>query len=250
VDETHDQRGRHPPIALDGRPLEERAAAADVEPAEGEVGNGRRQGRPWLVEFAGTPRAGKTTVIGGLSTLLKRDGWHVRLVDEQAGCCPVPDKDNPHFNIWTTCSTICRIVEARYSSADIVLIDRGLFDALCWLEWYRQRGSSAMAPDAFDNLLLASNAIDLIDLVVVMIVDPVQALRRDFAVQPRPEPGTIMNAGTLAAINRSIGTVAERCGADFRLESVDTSGLTESDTLDYVRGIVHRSQPAPAVARG
>jgi hypothetical protein len=172
------------------------------------------------------------------------------LVDEQAECCPVPSKDNPHFNIWTTCSTICRIVEARYSGADIVLIDRGIFDALCWLEWYRERGLPAVESDVYESVLRASRfATDLIDLVVVMIVDPAQALRRDSAGQPRSEPGTIMNARTLEAINHSIGTVAERCGGDFRLEAVDTSGFTQTDTLTHVTRIVHRSRPALATSR-
>jgi thymidylate kinase len=244
VDETLDRCGRHVPAALDGMPPRERATARR---AEGVVANGQREKRPWLVEFAGTPRAGKTTVIRSLSTWLTRAGWDVHLVDEQAECCPVPSKDNPHFNIWTTCSTICRIVEARYSSADIVLIDRGIFDALCWLEWYHQRGLPPAEPAVYESV--SKFAIDLIDLVVVMIVDPAQALRRDSAGQPRSEPGTIMNARTLEAINHSIGTVAERCGGDFRLESVDTSGFTQTDTLTHVTRIVHRSRPALAAAR-
>src|SRR5215831_16263584 len=95
--------------------------------------------RPWLVEFAGTPRAGKTTVIRGLTEWLIGDGQRVRVVCEQAPCCPVPSKDHPHFNLWTGARTVCEILEAVYSDADVALVDRGLFDALCWIEWYRQR---------------------------------------------------------------------------------------------------------------
>jgi hypothetical protein len=227
VEETLDQRSRHAPAALDGRAR-----------------------RPWLVEFAGTPRAGKTTVIHALEAWLKEDGWRVHLIDEQAAWCPVPNKNSPHFNVWTTCSTICSLVEGRYSNADIVLVDRGLFDALCWMHWHQQRMQPVgMEPDVFEGLVRASKiVVDLIDLVVVMIVDPVYALRRDSAIHPRDEPGAIMNLATLQAINHSIGTMAERCAADFRLQLVDTSGFTETETQSNVEQILRRSLPARAPA--
>lgn len=250
MDESPDRRGWSVPSAVDGRPLTELGLDSHEHWANG-VGDRRR---PWLVEFAGTPRAGKTSVIQGLSESLTEQGWRVHLVPEQAGRCPVPGKDNPHFNVWTTCSTICRILDGRYSSADIVLIDRGIFDALCWLEWHRLQGQSIGAePDDHDGLAppskFATGLTDLtglIDLVVVMIVDPAQGLRRDAAGRPGHQPGTIVNSRTLESINHSIGSVSARCGGDFRLESVDTSSMSKSDTLTHVKHIVHRARPVLA----
>lgn len=250
--ETPDPGGWHVPTAIDG-PIRDLAATPDEQPTNGVHG----RHTPWLVEFAGTPRAGKTSVIHGLSRSLIDDGWHVHLVSEQAVCCPVPEKDNPHFNVWTVCSTICNILEARYSSADIVLIDRGVFDALCWMEWHRLRAVAVgTEPDDPASLALASKfagglagLTGLIDLVVVMIVDPAQGLSRDGADRPGRQPGTIVNSRNLEAINHSIGAMSARWAGDFRLESVDTSRMSQSDTLTHVKRIVHRARPALAIPR-
>src|SRR5262249_57354591 len=97
---------------------------------------------------------------------------------------------------------------------------------------------------SFDRLLRASTMTSLVDLVVVMIVDPAQALHRDSPVKPRIEPGAIMNCGTLETINHSIGEVSKRCGGDFRLESLDTSGMSATEALGHVKDIVRRLRPA------
>ena len=96
--------------------------------------------RPCIVELAGTPRAGKTTAMHGLAGRLESTDFRVEVVEEQAARCPVWSKRDPEFNIWTVCTTLAQTIEASYNNAHVILIDRGIFDALCWMDWYANLG--------------------------------------------------------------------------------------------------------------
>ena len=48
--------------------------------------------KPVVVEFAGVPKAGKSTTIGQIQAFLKRCGFSVEVVVEHASTCPIRDK--------------------------------------------------------------------------------------------------------------------------------------------------------------
>ena len=47
-----------------------------------------RQKRPIVIEFSGSPKAGKTSCINSLEIFLKRNGFSVSIVQERASVCP------------------------------------------------------------------------------------------------------------------------------------------------------------------
>ena len=67
--------------------------------------------RPVVIEFAGAPKAGKTTTLSTLQAFLKRCGFKVEVVIERASVCPIRDKKHANFNIWTACTTLAQILE-------------------------------------------------------------------------------------------------------------------------------------------
>src|SRR5207249_2651594 len=94
--------------------------------------------KPVVIEFAGSPKAGKSSTIAQLYTFLKRCGFKVKIVVERASVCPIRDKKHATFNIWTACTTLAQILEStqdppQEDDPDILILDRGLFDAICWL---------------------------------------------------------------------------------------------------------------------
>lgn len=201
--------------------------------------------RPFVVEFAGTPRAGKTTTLGGLKRLLEdRRGLRVEVVDEQARCCPVPDKVNPDFNRWTFSRTLTGIVEARYSGADVVLVDRGLFDGRTWMEWFRCHGKLAADRHEATDQYLRTEARSLIDLVIVMTVEPREALKREQTGGPRRTPGPIINRTTLFTLNEAIEVVTTSSFPDVSLERLDTTHTDAAETLVRVSEALDRRLPA------
>ncbi len=90
---------------------------------------------PIVVEFAGVPKAGKTTTIAQIQAFLKRCGFKVEVVIERASICPIKDKKHVNFNIWTACTTLAQILEKtqtppRPDDPQILILDRGIFDSL------------------------------------------------------------------------------------------------------------------------
>ncbi len=191
-----------------------------------------RPERPFFIELAGTPRAGKTTAVTALARALMATGLRVATVTERAAECPISDKRHPFFNIWTSCSTLTEVLEAQDRSADFVLIDRGLFDAACWMDWYRKMGHlNAAEHRAIERFLLLPLWAKAIDLVLVMTAQPPVAMEREFAAKAAQGPSQIMNDSTLRAFNSSVHPLRARLRRDFSLVHVDTSRATPDEVL-------------------
>src|ERR1035438_5336908 len=100
--------------------------------------------KPIVFEFAGVPKAGKTTILNALAGFLKRCKFRVEIVVERASVCPIKDKADANFNVWTACTTLAQILEKtqdppRPEDPHILILDRGLFDSLCWLNLMERR---------------------------------------------------------------------------------------------------------------
>ena len=98
--------------------------------------------KPVVFEFAGAPKAGKTTTLTALQGFLKRCGFRVEVVVERASVCPVRDKKHSNFNVWTACTTLSQILEKtqeppRVDDPHVLILDRGLFDSICWLSIWK-----------------------------------------------------------------------------------------------------------------
>ena len=86
--------------------------------------------KPFMVEFTGTPEAGKTTTIRNVANKLVNDGFNVIILKESAESLPkeIP-KGTWDANLWMHYQTQSSILRAKYSDADICLVDRGLIDS-------------------------------------------------------------------------------------------------------------------------
>lgn len=204
-------------------------------------------GTPFVVEFAGTPRAGKTTALRGLRPRLERLGYRVRVVEEQARVCSVPSKRHPDFNLWTASATVAEVIQARYSGADVLLVDRGPFDALTWMDWFRRIG---VLPDgeheAIHRYLGGPTLSRMVDLVLVMTVDPHEALHRERSGGPHRTPGPIINTRTLHTLNDSIDAVIAGGRHDFGLQRLDTTLTSAPETLCRVSELVRARLRPPS----
>lgn len=198
----------------------ERAAKQFVERAR----------KPLVIEFAGVPKAGKTTTLSTVSTFLKRCGFRTEVVVERASVCPIQDKKNMTFNVWTACTTLAQILEKtqtppRPDDPQILFLDRGLFDSICWITMMER--ISLIHPDLKDAIrqfLMIDNWRKRISAVFVMLASPQDAMDREQGLLPAiGASGSIMNTDVL----KQIGEVNKQCvdeyGNDFRVFPVDTS---------------------------
>ena len=86
--------------------------------------------RPFMVEFTGTPEAGKTTAIKNVANNLRNMGYDVIVLEESAEKLPkeIP-KGSWYANLWMHYQTQAGLLKAQFFQSDIVLIDRGLIDS-------------------------------------------------------------------------------------------------------------------------
>ncbi len=196
--------------------------------------------RPLVVEFCGTPKAGKTTTITSLNIFLKRNDFRTIVINEMATECPIRNKTNYFFNSWTFFSSMAEVlkhVALGQSNTDIILIDRSLFDSLCWFKWlsnYPDKNPyiSQEQYQTFVNFLVGTNMwIKHFDLIYIFKTTPTAALRREFSELLTTKTGSIMNQRVIEEFNKSVSIIKETYQNRFRK-------IEEYDTTSYDANIV------------
>jgi predicted NUDIX family phosphoesterase len=201
--------------------------------------------RPIVLEFSGTPKAGKTTTITQIQAFLKRCGFRVKVVVERASVCPIRDKKHSNFNVWTACTTLAQILESTQEppgpeDPQILILDRGLFDSLCWLA-FMDRLSRLRTEDRqrVEDFLLINDWRKRITGVIVMTTSPREALRREQGYLPVETTGSIMNPEVLQQHLKTTRECMARLKNKFRLFEVRTTGSSrQRQTAEKVATIV------------
>lgn len=202
--------------------------------------NSVRQRRPLVIEFCGSPKAGKTSSIAALNIFLKRNGFRTSVLTERASVCPISDKQSPVFNTWTCTATINEINEkidaanaatSKDENIDIVICDRGIFDALCWFRWLKQKNK--MEEDEYRILTefaMLNRWQRNVDLVYVFLATPETSIEREYANLLTDKRGSIMNEKILKEYRDSIEQTLNEFKNDFRAVCVvETTKLTQND---------------------
>lgn len=205
------------------RRLVERAQEASVR-------YDREARRPVVVEFAGVPKAGKTSTINQIAAFFKRCGFRVEVVIERASVCPIRDKKHSNFNVWTACTTLAQLLEKTQNppkddDPQILILDRGIFDSLCWLSMM-ERLSRIRTDDrkAIESFLMVEDWRTRISGVIVMSASPDDSMKRERGHLHVPgAAGSIMNTEVLEQMRNTTNKVADKYNGDFRIEKVDTS---------------------------
>lgn len=193
--------------------------------------------RGYLVEISGTPKAGKSSTISMVEGFFRACGWRVGVLRETAALCPLPMKGHFFFNTWTTTQMLAAVLEAVERPLDLVIVDRGLFDALVWLELQKVRGQVASdEANAFSAFVLLDRWRTLIDTSLVMKVSPKVAMEREQHDRLVPRIGSVMNEQTLSLFNATLATCLTTYSTAFNFYEVDVD-------------LVNRKEAACLVAR-
>ncbi|MBZ0193241.1 MAG: hypothetical protein K8F34_16335 [Candidatus Kuenenia stuttgartiensis] len=196
--------------------------------------NDMRQRRPIVIEFCGSPKSGKTSCITSLNIFLKRNGYKTRILTERASVCPISDKHNPLFNIWTACSSIAGISEhisSGVDKVDIIIADRGIFDSLCWFEWqYSKRYLDCDSFNALKKFLTMKFWRRYVDLIYVFKVEPEISMEREYANLLTRKTGSIMNKEILNEYNQAINRSVTNYKSLFKyIDTIDTGSYSQNE---------------------
>lgn len=194
----------------------------------------RRQKHPIVIEFSGSPKAGKTSCINSLELFLKRNGFSVRIVQERASVCPVTNKQSPMFNIWTACTSLASLIgtlENKNNQVDVLILDRGIFDALCWFDWLVSSGKMEEEQrEIAGEFLLMEDIVKRIDIVFSFCAEPKVSIEREYATLLTDKPGTIMNEKVLNEYLQSVDRVIEsKKGYFHSVFKIDTTNKNQDE---------------------
>src|ERR1044071_4989859 len=172
--------------------------------------------RAFVIEFAGTPKSGKSTSVEAIRHFFTRHGFRVHVMSERAAVCPIPMKGHLFFNTWCATSMLAELLANVETETDIVIVDRGIFDALVWMTLQERRGElTAEEARTFEGFLLMERWRSLVDLSVVMSVSADEALLRETSQRLTRRTGTIMNRDVLSAITDSVDEAIRRYASKF-----------------------------------
>jgi predicted NUDIX family phosphoesterase/thymidylate kinase len=194
--------------------------------------------RPLIVEFSGLPKSGKTTVINCLSLFLRRNKIPAAVLTERASTCPVKNKLHPDFNIWTANMTLSQLITFKQTNAYfVILIDRGIFDSLIWMNLLNDLGKLKLEElEVIEKYFLLDRFRKAIDLVIYMECEINKSLEREFKDLLTDKAGTIMNTTFLENFRLASKKASEKYKNCFtQFIPIDTS---EKKTLEGVEDVV------------
>lgn len=173
--------------------------------------------KSFVIEFAGTPRTGKTTLIYNLYDFFKKGGFDVAFLQEFTTSSYYKETFQPSLKGLSTEERHVKILEqvnhqlqeALTWNKDIILIDRSLNDRQIWNDQRYQKGE--MKPEVYFETRdkYAEISKDTIDFLVLGYADSLTSLRRDYVSSLALEERNFLNLSNLEEYNHSFLSLQE-----------------------------------------
>ncbi len=172
--------------------------------------------RPFIIEFTGTPRTGKTSTISSLYDFFKKGGFNVQVVEEFTSSQYYKEEfrkkyqglDKAEFNLAILEKVGEQLKSAAASDSDIVIIDRSISDRQIWnmIRLIKQEMSNWQYNRARDQYVVDAQ---LIDYLVILYADALTALKRDYNAHLSLEQRSFLNEGNLQDFNDALARSEE-----------------------------------------
>ncbi len=190
--------------------------------------------KPFVIEFSGTPRTGKTTTIKNLYDFFKKGGFDVSLIEEFTTSKYYKENLKSKFDKLGLADGNIAIIDEVYkqlqlalaSRKEIILIDRSINDRQIWNYRRFVRGDMSeeqylMARDKYSQI-----SKELIDFLVITYADSLISLRRDYTSSLALEQRTFLNQENIDEYNDCLNSLQEL----FR-DSVDQYMLLDTSNI-------------------
>lgn len=205
---------------------------------------------PFVVEFSGTPRTGKTSILNNLQDFFHKAGLNTHIVQE------FTKTESYKNNIWTKRhemspidyqSAIIKEVIKQLNDAvsnkslDIILLDRSVFDRCIW----NQRSLDTGIITKSENESFISSYLkysQVIDLLVLTYADPEVSERRDFINSLTLEKRSFINIKNISEYNTAMGNFQKMSDAVNKNSIiVDTTNISCMDSSITIAEFIIKS---------
>lgn len=168
--------------------------------------------KPYVIEFTGTPRTGKTTLINNLYDFFKKGGFNIIVLEEfttskrykQEIYPKLKDKYKKVVNTEIPKYVLKELEETIDKEPDIIIIDRSLFDRMIWVDrLYKKNG---MLIEEYNNYIKEYVPIikQKIDIIISTYTDSLTSLKRDYNANLSLEKRTFLNEQNINEYNYSL----------------------------------------------
>ena len=194
--------------------------------------------KSYVIEFTGTPRTGKTTLMNNLYDFFKKGGFTTSTLEEFTTSQRYkkeiyPRLKNEYKSVINT--EIPKYVLENLNMAidknnDIILIDRSLFDRMIWMDrLYNKNGVTEREyNDYIDKYTKIIN--DKIDIVIGLYTDSLTSLRRDYTANASLEKRTFLSEDNINEYNNSLMNMKELSNKEnINFYLFDTTDKSERD---------------------
>ncbi|MBQ9072060.1 MAG: HD domain-containing protein [Bacilli bacterium] len=167
---------------------------------------------PYVIEFTGTPRTGKTTLINNLYDFFKKKGFSVEVLEEfttskkyKKEIYPIlKDKYKNVINTEIPKYVLKQLEQAVNKNVDIIIIDRSLFDRLIWVDrLVLKSGMSLQEYEDYKKLYIPLIK-EKINIVISTYTDSLTALKRDYQANLSLEKRNFLNEDNVNEYNKSL----------------------------------------------
>ncbi len=182
----------------------------------------------YVIEFTGTPRTGKTSLINNLRDFFKKKGFMVDILEEfttsqkyKNNIYPLlKDKDISIINTEIPKYVLSELNKSLKNKSEIIIIDRSLFDRLIWVD--RLNLKDGMTDKEYENYkkLYIPLIKEKIDIIISTYTDSITALKRDYNANLSLEKRKFLNEENVNEYNESLinmKKLAEKENINFHL---------------------------------
>lgn len=193
--------------------------------------------RPFFVEFTGSPSSGKTTSITEMYKFLRRLGFRVYKPMEGAEEIQHIPRTTHVYNIRTGLYALQILLDESYKHTyDVVILDRGIFDAYAWMMYWRDKNKITDAEqDRIQKFFLSSSWSAQIDAAFFMVCDPEEAMRRELRIALSERLGETTNPASIAKLVDRYTRAYEQLRGEYRqLELINTTNMNEQAMVELI----------------
>ena len=193
---------------------------------------------PYVIEFTGTPRTGKTTLINNLYDFFKKKGFSVEVLEEfttskkyKKEIYPtLKDKYKNVVNTEIPKYVLKQLEESISNNPDIIIIDRSLFDRLIWVDrLHLKEGMSASEYEEYKELYLPLIK-EKIDIIVATYTDALTSIKRDYKAHLSLEKRSFLNIDNVSEYNKSLLNMKDLANnSDINLHVFDTTNKNQRE---------------------
>lgn len=201
--------------------------------------------KPYIVEFTGTPRTGKTTTIENLVEFFKKGGFDISVVEEFTTSEEFKEFKEKYRNKMTLGEwnlaiadvALSKTIEASKGKEDIVLIDRGINDRQIWN--HRRYMSGDIDEEKYNHIteMLTKSSEKLEDMLVETYATPTESVKRDYKKSIALEPRNFLTEQNVKEYNESMeATIATLMAGAPHFLLIDTMEQDTQKTTMQVAG--------------